>query len=76
MGCFEGILDEVPLESIRIGSWVLDGVDEAQADRIAAQKPFWDIVHELGGIDGAQRTHQHRRAGQIHKQLVPAAHTR
>ena len=30
MGCFEGILDEVPLESIRIGSWVLDGVDEAQ----------------------------------------------
>ena len=25
------------------------GVDEAQADRIAAQKPFWDIVHELGG---------------------------
>ena len=25
------------------------GVDEAQAEGIAAQKPFWDIVHELGG---------------------------
>ena len=36
----------------------------------------YNLADKLGTIDSAKRTHQHRRADKLCKQLIPPAHTR